>query len=107
MVMWLVASGALALHVSFAGSYNKTYGSLATIVVFLLWLWITNITILLGGELSVETEHQRAIQAGVREEVEPFVDVRDDRKLDDDEKKDEKKPVADAARVRRPRGNAR
>jgi membrane protein len=85
VVLWLVASGAFAGYVSFSGSYNKTYGSLATVIVFLVWLWITNIAILLGAEFNAESEHQRAIQAGVPENVEPFVEVRDTAKLSNDE----------------------
>jgi membrane protein len=87
VVVWLIASGAFALYVSFAGSYNKTYGSLATVIIFLVWLWITNIAILLGAEFNAETEHQRAIQAGLSEQVEPFVAVRDARKLSSDEQR--------------------
>jgi membrane protein len=86
VVIWLIASGGFGLYVSFAGSYNKTYGSLASIIIFLVWLWITNIAILLGAEFNAEVEHQRAIEAGLPEEVEPFVEVRDTRKLDDDER---------------------
>ena len=85
VIIWLTASGAFALYVSFSGSYNKTYGSLATVIIFLVWLWITNIAILLGAEFNAESEHQRAIQAGLPEDVEPFVEVRDTRTLDDDE----------------------
>jgi membrane protein len=86
VIAWLVASGAFAVYVSFSGSYNKTYGSLATVIVFLVWLWITNIAILLGAEVNAELQHQRMITAGVPEDVEPFVELRDTRKLDDDEK---------------------
>ena len=48
VIVWLIASGLFAVYVSFSGSYNKTYGALATVIVFLVWLWITNIAILLG-----------------------------------------------------------
>jgi membrane protein len=48
VLVWVIASGLFALYVSFSGSYNKTYGSLATVIVFLVWLWITNIAILLA-----------------------------------------------------------
>jgi membrane protein len=96
VIIWLIASGAFGAYVSFSGSYNKTYGSLATVIVFLVWLWITNIAILLGAEFNAESEHQRAIQAGLPEDVEPFVQVRDTRKLDSDEQE----RVAQAARRR-------
>jgi len=81
VVVWFLVSGLFALYVSFAGSYNKTYGSLATVIIFLVWLWITNIAILLGAEVNAETEHQRAIEAGLPADVEPFVAVRDTRKM--------------------------
>jgi membrane protein len=96
VVIWLIASGLFALYVSFSGSYNKTYGSLATVIVFLVWLWITNIAILLGAEFNAETQRQRAIQAGMPEDLEPFAELRDTRKLDDPEKR----RVDEAARVR-------
>jgi membrane protein len=86
VVVWLLASGAFALYVSFAGSYNRTYGTLATVIIFLVWLWITNIAILLGAEFNAESERQRAIRAGLPEDVEPFVPVRDTRKLSDPER---------------------
>jgi membrane protein len=86
VLSWLVASGLFALYVSFSGSYNKTYGTLATVIVFLVWLWISNIAILLGLEFDAETQRERAIRAGMPPDLEPFVDVRDTRKLDDAEK---------------------
>ena len=46
------------------GSYNKTYGTLAGVIVFLVWLWISNIAILLGAEFDAELERGRAIAAG-------------------------------------------
>jgi membrane protein len=86
VLIWLVASGAFALYVSFSGSYSKTYGSLATVIIFLVWLWITNLAILIGAEFNAETEHQKAIDAGLPHEVEPFVEVRDTRKMSEDER---------------------
>ena len=52
VAIWLIASGAFALYVANFSSYNKTYGSLAAIVVFLVWLWISNVAILLGAEFN-------------------------------------------------------
>jgi membrane protein len=65
VVAWIVASALFAIYVSNFGSYDKTYGSLAGVIVFLLWLWITNIAILLGAELNAELERSREIEAGV------------------------------------------
>ncbi len=81
VVVWLIASALFALYVSNFGSYNKTYGSLAAIVVFLVWLWVTNTAILFGAELDAELERQRAIAAGHPAGEEPFVELRDDRRL--------------------------
>lgn len=83
VVMWLVASGAFALYVANFSSYNKTYGSLASVVVFLVWLWVSNIAILLGAEVNAEIERGRAIEAGQPADREPFIEPRDTRKMDD------------------------
>ncbi|NUS45294.1 MAG: YihY/virulence factor BrkB family protein [Mycobacteriaceae bacterium] len=54
VLLWLAASGGFAVYVANFGSYNKTYGSLAGAVVFLVWLWITNVAVLLGAQLDAE-----------------------------------------------------
>src|SRR5215207_13008 len=64
VVVWVVASVAFALYVANFGSYNKTYGSLAGVIIFLVWLWLSNTAILLGAELNAELERSRAIAAG-------------------------------------------
>jgi membrane protein len=84
IVLWLVASGLFALYVSGFSSYNKTYGSLAGIVIFLVWLWISNLAILLGAELNAELERGRAIAGGHPPDDEPYVEPRDTRGFDDD-----------------------
>ncbi|MGN9775344.1 YihY/virulence factor BrkB family protein [Micromonospora sp. H33] len=81
VVIWLVVSGLFALYVSNFGSYNKTYGALAGVIIFLVWLWLTNIAILLGAEFDAELERSRAISAGHSADEEPYVELRDDRKL--------------------------
>jgi uncharacterized protein YjbJ (UPF0337 family) len=65
LVLWLVASVVLAIYVSNFSSYDKTYGTLGGVVVFLLWLWITNMAILLGAEFNAETERAKQIHTGV------------------------------------------
>jgi membrane protein len=77
----LIASGAFALYVANFSSYNKTYGALAGIVVFLVWLWISNIAVLLGAEFNAELERGRLIQSGHPADREPFVEPRDTRKM--------------------------
>jgi membrane protein len=80
---WVIASVAFAFYVSNFGSYNKTYGALAGPIVFLVWLWISNIMILLGAEFNAELERGRAIEGGMRpEDTEPFVEPRDTRKIE-------------------------
>jgi membrane protein len=83
VIAWLIASGAFALYVSNFGSYNKTYGALGGVVVFLVWLWISNIVILLGAEFNAELERERAIEGGMHPpDKEPFVEPRDTRKME-------------------------
>ncbi|MCO1597292.1 YihY/virulence factor BrkB family protein [Micromonospora sp. RHAY321] len=81
VVIWLVISGLFAFYVSNFGSYNKTYGALAGVIIFLVWLWLSNIAILLGAEFDAELERSRAISAGHSVDDEPYVELRDDRKL--------------------------
>jgi membrane protein len=82
VVGWVIASLAFAFYVANFSSYNKTYGALAGPIVFLVWLWISNIVILLGAELNAEIERGRAIEAGMRPpDKEPFMEPRDTRKM--------------------------
>ncbi len=67
VVVWIAASAGFALYVASFGSYNKTYGSLAGVIVFLVWLWISNVAILLGAELNAELERGREVEHGVPE----------------------------------------
>jgi membrane protein len=67
IVVWLLASAAFAFYVANFGSYNKTYGALGAVIVFLVWLWITNVAILLGAELNAELERTRQLKEGTPE----------------------------------------
>jgi membrane protein len=83
VIGWLIASAAFAFYVGNFGSYNKTYGALGGVIVFLVWLWISNIMILLGAEFNAELERERAIQGGMQpEDREPFAEPRDTRKME-------------------------
>jgi membrane protein len=83
VVGWVIASLAFAFYVANFGSYNETYGALAGPIVFLVWLWISNIMILLGAEFNSELERSRAIEGGMRPpDKEPFVEPRDTRKME-------------------------
>ena len=76
VVVWMLASAAFGLYVASFGSYNKTYGSLGAMVIFLVWLWLTNVAILLGAELNAEIERGRQIEAGQPADREPFLPPR-------------------------------
>ena len=65
VIVWVAASAGFAFYVANFSSYNKTYGALAGVIVFLVWMWITNIAVLLGAELNAETERARELEAGV------------------------------------------
>jgi membrane protein len=65
LVVWIVASVGFAFYVANFGSYNKTYGTMGGVVVFLLWLWITNIAVLLGVEFNAEIERTQEMKRGV------------------------------------------
>ena len=81
VVLWIAASVLFAVYVGNFSSYNKTYGALGGVIVFLVWLWISNIALLLGAELNAETERGRQIEAGHPEDREPFLEPRDTKKL--------------------------
>jgi membrane protein len=81
VLLWILASAAFAFYVASFASYNKTYGALGGVIVFLTWLWISNIAILFGAELNAELERGRQIEAGHPEEREPFLEPRDTRKM--------------------------
>ncbi|MFF0291576.1 YihY/virulence factor BrkB family protein [Streptomyces sp. NPDC005262] len=81
VVIWLIASALFALYIANFSSYNKTYGAFATPIVALIWLWLTNIAILLGLEFNAELERGRAIDSGLPPGDEPYAEPRDTRKL--------------------------
>jgi membrane protein len=81
VVLWLIASAAFTFYLATFANYSKTYGTLGGVIAFLVWLWISNIAILLGAELDAELERGRAIAAGYPADDEPFLRLRDDRKL--------------------------
>jgi membrane protein len=78
VLVWIVASGGFALYLAAFSSYNKTYGSLGAIIIFLVWLWLSNVAVLLGAELNAEVERGRQIEAGQPAGREPFLPPRSD-----------------------------
>ncbi len=83
---WLVVSGLFALYVTNFSSYSKNYGPLAGLVIFLVWLWLSNIALLFGAQVNAELEHERAVVAGLPEDTRPFIEPRDTQKLSEDDK---------------------
>jgi membrane protein len=88
VVVWILASAAFAFYVANFGSYNKTYGALGGIITFLVWLWISNIAVLLGAEFNAELERGRQIDRGTPADQEPFLEPRDTRKMSDEGKRE-------------------
>ncbi|MBC2931757.1 YihY/virulence factor BrkB family protein [Nocardioides sp. zg-1228] len=82
IVVWVLASAAFGFYVANFSSYDKTYGSLAGVIAFLLWLWITNLALLFGAELDAELERGRQLQAGIAAEEVLQLPPRDTRKSD-------------------------
>ncbi|MEU9031639.1 YhjD/YihY/BrkB family envelope integrity protein [Streptomyces sp. NPDC048383] len=87
LLIWMIASAGFAFYVANFASYNKTYGTLAGVIIFLVWLWITNLAILLGLEFDAEMVRQRAIAGGMPKDEEPYVEPRDTRKWSDDDRR--------------------
>ncbi|MFJ3202850.1 YihY/virulence factor BrkB family protein [Streptomyces sp. NPDC086989] len=87
LVIWMAASAGFAFYVANFGSYNKTYGTLAGVIIFLVWLWITNLAVLLGLEFDAEMVRQRAVAGGYPEDEEPYVEPRDTRKWTDEDRR--------------------
>ncbi|MFF1378926.1 YihY/virulence factor BrkB family protein [Streptomyces sp. NPDC058308] len=85
LVIWMLSSAGFALYVANFASYNKTYGTFAGVIVFLVWLWITNLAILLGLEFDAELVRQRAVAGGLPADQEPYVQPRDTRAWDDED----------------------
>lgn len=84
LVLWLIASAAFAFYVANFSSYNKTYGALGGVIAFLVWLWVSNIAVLMGAELNAELERGRELEQGLPAEDEIQLEPRDTRKLDED-----------------------
>jgi membrane protein len=80
-VIWVLASAAFAFYVANFSSYNKTYGTLAGLIVLLVWMWITNLAILFGHQLNAERERTLELKEGVpRAEKEIQLEPRDEPK---------------------------
>ncbi len=103
ILVWVLASAAFGLYVSQFSSYDRTYGSLAGVVVFLLWLWLTNLALLFGAELDSELERGRELQAGLPAEERLLLPPRDTRGIEKAEAK-QREDVARGRALRESRG---
>jgi membrane protein len=81
VLVWIVASAGFGFYVSNFGSYNATYGTLGGVITFLVWMWISNIAILLGAEFDAELERERELKLGIKAQDEIKLPPRDTTKL--------------------------
>ncbi|MGB3684588.1 MAG: YhjD/YihY/BrkB family envelope integrity protein [Ornithinimicrobium sp.] len=103
IIVWIVASIAFGFYVANFSSYSSTYGSLAGVIIFLLWLWITNVALLFGAELDAELERSRQLQGGLEAEEELQLPARDRSKIDKLEEK-EREDIKKGKALRRSAG---
>ena len=99
VLVWILASVGFGFYVAHFSSYNKTYGSLAGVIVFLLWLWITNLALLFGAEIDAEIERGRQLQGGIEAEESLQLPPRDTKASDKLAAKDDKE-LAEARAIR-------
>ena len=99
IVVLALATLAFGFYIGNFSNYDRTYGSLAGIVIFLLWLWIANLALLFGAEFDAELERGRQLQAGIAAEKDIQLPPRDTRKSDKAAEK-EQKDVAEGRRIR-------
>jgi membrane protein len=99
VAVWILASIGFGFYVANFAHYNKFYGSLAGVIVFLLWLWITNLALLFGAEIDSEVERGRQLQAGIAAEQSLQLPARDTKASDKNAAKDDKE-LAEARSIR-------
>ncbi len=104
IVAWVLASIGFGFYVTSFGSYAKTYGSLAGIVVFLLWLWITNLALLFGAEVDAELERVRELESGIKAEHSVQLPLKDSSGADKAQEKYDDR-VREGRRIRRRAGS--
>jgi membrane protein len=100
VAIWILASVGFGFYVANFSHYNKFYGSLAGVIVFLLWLWITNLALLFGAEIDSEVERGRQLQAGIAAEESLQLPPRDTKASDKNAAKDDSE-LAEARSIRR------
>jgi membrane protein len=99
LITLVIASFLFGLYVANFSNYDRTYGSLAGVIIFLLWLWIANLALLFGAEFDAELERSRQLQAGIAAEEDIQLPPRDTRKSDKAAEK-ERADILDGRRIR-------
>lgn len=99
IVVLIVATLGFGLYVANFSNYDRTYGSFAGVIIFLLWIWIANLALLFGAEFDAELERGRQLQAGIDAEVDIQLPARDTRTSDKRAEK-EREDVAEGRRIR-------
>lgn len=88
ILVWVLISVAFGFYIANFSSYGATYGSFAGVIIFLLYLWITNLALLLGAEVDAELERSRQLIAGIEAEEHIQLPPRDDAKIRANEEKE-------------------
>jgi membrane protein len=104
IVVLALATLAFGFYIANFSNYERTYGSLAGIVIFLLWLWIANLALLFGAEFDAELERGRQLQAGIAAEEDIQLPPRDTRKSDKAAEK-EQKDIEEGRKIRQRSGS--
>jgi membrane protein len=99
IVVLAIATLGFVLYVTNFSNYERTYGSMAGIIVFLLWLWIANLALLFGAEFDAELERGRQLQAGIAAEEDIQLPARDTRQSEKRQEKEEK-DIREGRRIR-------
>jgi membrane protein len=81
VAVWLISSGLFALYVANFAHYDRVYGSIAAAIIFLVWLWISNLALLFGAEFNAEIQRGQALAEGRTQETGRFAELRDATKL--------------------------
>ena len=106
LVVFGIASAGFGFYVTVVADYERLYGPFASVLVFLLWLWIANMALLLGIEIDVELERARQLRAGVPAERQVQVELRDTTAIAAAVRRD-REEERKAAHVRRAGGDQR
>jgi membrane protein len=82
LIVWTAATLGFFFYVSNFGNYDRTYGTLGGVIVFLLWLYLSNMAILYGAEVDSEIERVRELRAGIKAEYAVQLPLRGTARID-------------------------